>query len=102
MEFANLDLAPRATAALDQLTAMVDDGTVDLADAIVMARALVRIDQDPTAELATWLTLPGASQPESELAERVEANQLVFVIVWEPRPGRPAYIHDIGWEWRQP
>lgn len=102
MEFANIEFSPKASAALDQLKAEVDAGDMQLVDAIVAARVFVRIDSDPQAVLDNWVSLPGEPPAQDVLAERVEASSVVFVVVWEARVGREAYVHDVGWEPRNP
>ena len=102
MEFANVEFSPKASAALDQLTAEVDAGDIVLADAIVVAKVFVRINSDPQAVLETWVPLPGESPSPSVLAERVEGIATGFVVVWEAREGLTAYVHDLGWEPRNP
>ena len=98
VEFSNLDLSPAASASLDQMKAAIDRGEMILADAIAVAKALVRIDNDPQAVIDNWIRLPGDPPIEDVLAERVEGTNTVFVIVWETRPDAPAYVHEIGWE----
>ena len=102
MEFANLEFSPGADAALDQLKAEADAGDISFADALTAAKMLVRINNDPQAVLDNWLLLPGEPAQHNVLAERVEGIAMVFVVVWEARPNHSAYVHDLGWEPRQP
>ena len=102
MQFANLDFSSRASAALDQLKAEADNGDILLSDAIVVAKAFVRINNDPQAVIDTWVPLPGEPSQLNTLAERVEGTATVFVVVWEAHEGKNAYVHDLGWERREP
>lgn len=102
VDFTSLEFSPRATAALDQLKAETDAGHILLADAIVAAKLLVRINSDPQAVLDSWVPLPGEPPSPNVLAERVEGIETIFVVVWEAREGLNAYVHDLGWEPRNP
>lgn len=97
----NVDLSPKAAAALNTFNQAVDSGLIALADAIAAHRFFARIGADPEGTVAAWTRLPGEdSDREPPFADRVEGIDYVFTAVWELSPLGRAYVHDFSTEMR--